>query len=699
MSNRLKGSLKPKDIKKPSSNFLYGLAGILRNIKIQSRLIVSFLVVSLLPLLLTGYIAYQQSSSAIEKKISTYSDQIMVQTNKNIQSEVSKFEGLIKEISLSTGVINGLEGYKEMDALGKSEFKSSLQNICSTKIVLSTAIDSIDFYIGKEIIFSSNGSGNKLSAEELAKAFEAADKLKGRPSWSVTKDLKNEKKIMLSRAVKSSTTDESFYLLLSLKANCFSQLLDGINAGEGSNILIVDSTGMVISDKSGKAEVGSIYKDPNLIETIQKSKEAFKMKINGDDCLVAFSRIGDDENKNWFVTATIPFSFLYAESNTIRNVILIIAVVCLMVALALSYLITISISVPLKNLTDFMAVAKDGDLSFEAADIKKDELGKALSNFNDMVLNIRNLIFKVSNSALDVLNNAGEISNLSVQSHSNSAQVATTIEEIAKGASSQAQEISESVGQLNTLSSNIDKVGNDINNVSGVVYSTKKLSEDALVAVKSLNDKALETKSVSVKIIDDINKLDRDMKAIEKVIDAIAGIAEQTNLLSLNAAIEAARAGEAGRGFAVVAAEVRKLADQSKNATTIISNIISSIKKKTEVTVEAANSASEIIKKQMEAVTETDNSFKTIFSSMDGISNQIREVEESLKTVMRSKDRVISTIENVSAVSEEAAATSQEVTASTQEQIAGAEALSNVASKLQQMAEELNKAIVIFKVK
>ena len=297
------------------------------------------------------------------------------------------------------------------------------------------------------------------------------------------------------------------------------------------------------------------------------------------------------------------------------------------------------------------------------------------------------------------MNNAGEISNLSVQSHSNSAQVATTIEEIAKGASSQAQEISESVGQLNTLSSNIDKVGNDINNVSGVVYSTKKLSEDALVAVKSLNDKALETKSVSVKIIDDINNLDRDMKAIEKVIDAIAGIAEQTNLLSLNAAIEAARAGEAGRGFAVVAAEVRKLADQSKNATTIISNIISSIKKKTEVTVEAANSASEIIKKQMEAVTETDHSFKTIFSSMDGISNQIREVEESLKTVMRSKDRVISTIENVSAVSEEAAATSQEVTASTQEQIAGAEALSNVASKLQQMAEELNKAIVIFKVK
>lgn len=75
-----------------------------------------------------------------------------------------------------------------------------------------------------------------------------------------------------------------------------------------------------------------------------------------------------------------------------------------------------------------------------------------------------------------------------------------------------------------------------------------------------------------------VKGLEVSSNEIGKVAEIIKQVANQTTLIALNAAIEAARAGEAGRGFAVVADEVRKMADQSSQAATEISKIVSSIK-------------------------------------------------------------------------------------------------------------------------
>ncbi len=722
--------------------FFANAGGLFRNTRIQVRLIVILLLVSFVPLTITALFSFTKSSSAIENKTKVSTSEIVKLVAKNLQFEINRYQNLYNEILSDEMIQRFLASEADKEIENSIEYKTRTEpdlpyvrglragftregeeellttkvaNYLEGKIIGAPNANGVIFITKKFIINNSYVSISGRDTNFADQLKELADQADGRQFWALVRhSIDNGVHLVTGKKVRSILPEyegkEIGYLFLVMFPAMLNDVIRDINMGEGSQVYIftADGTNIANTNEENEAKLEP-FSDSGLLEAIVKheteSREtadsyaeivpAFPTNVNSEKTLVAYTYYPELE---WYIVGTVPYSYLQNETRAVGWFIALITVICLVVAVVFSLLIAISISTPLKKMVSIMKQVKEGDLTVNINDRGRDEISEVIRNLNEMVSNIKQLIAKVHASAQKVLSNSDEISILSERSHASSEQIALTIQEIAKGASEQAAEIAQGVNYMNNLADGINRVGSEMANVSGVVTTTRSLSQEALSAVKTLNDKAVETDAASKKIVDDIMDLSNDMKEIKKIVKMIVQIADQTNLLSLNAAIEAARAGEAGRGFAVVADEVKKLADQSKVASININDIITRILQKTELTVNTATNASEIVNQQMEAVHMADNAFNTILTAMEGISNQIESMKEAVETMISSKDSALSSIENISAVSQESAATAEEVSASTEEQMAGAEELAKYAKDLRDMAQELADAISAFKV-
>ena len=165
----------------------------------------------------------------------------------------------------------------------------------------------------------------------------------------------------------------------------------------------------------------------------------------------------------------------------------------------------------------------------------------------------------------------------------------------------------------------------------------------------------------------------------------------------MNAAIEAARAGEAGRGFAVVATEVKKLAEQSEEATRNIASIIGSIQEDTNMAVTAMEKNSEEIKQGNRVVEQTGEEFRKIGDLIDEMCQQMNK---SLRSVRHVNDRSISigeALADVSKLSDNSSMEAENVSAATEEQAAMMDEISTSSRSMAELAQQLQQEVVKFK--
>ena len=441
-----------------------------------------------------------------------------------------------------------------------------------------------------------------------------------------------------------------------------------------SGVILANRDSSLISQTLGAEGQSHFYQ-----LTAEKAAEKDYNFATLDGNMTVFQEV---DGTNWLLISYIPTSIVLSDLTQLRNIMIVISVICIALLCVLIERVTHVVIKPVKEMTRVITAMTSGDFTVSIKTKGNDEIAVMSQSVEKFIASMKQMISEMGNVSGKLKNQADSSKGVSG--------------EMSSAAGIQSQSMSELNATVDQLSVSVNEIAENATQLAGVAADTKsdsdmvesKMQETVAVSEKGRKDmervgEALSNIEVSIHNLEEaVNKVGTASGEIVQIIKLSGDIADETNLLSLNASIEAARAGEAGRGFAVVAAEIGTLAKNSADSVAHITELITEINNLVEDAVRQAGNSAQDISGSAELIHTAVDTFDTIFKNIQETSALIGNVVDKINQV----DQVAT---NVAAISEEQAASSDEILATSESMLQQAKNISKNSDQVEQEADNL----------
>lgn len=478
----------------------------------------------------------------------------------------------------------------------------------------------------------------------------------------------------------------------------------GMKGVESSYVYVVSAGGSMLyhpnGSKIGKSVENEVVKQ--ICADLSAGKKVESQVVSYEyDGKIKYASVYISDYEEFVLVVTADQEEIFQPVSKINRIGIIGLIVTTIIFSAFGYFRATMIVKPIQHMTGLAMKLSNMDFTEDETQKKlnksKDEIGDMSRAITIMRNELVDVVENIKQESVVLMNAASDLSGSAAETTSTMEQVETAVNEIAQGATSQAEETQAATENVVTIGSMIEDTNDVVNELVEHAAKMKEAGRRAKEILDELDKVNQKTEQYIDVIAKQTNTTNESARKISEAASMITEIAEETNLLSLNASIEAARAGEQGRGFAVVASQIQKLAEQSNESAKQIGDIIGVLLSDSEKAVEIMSDVKSSMKEQSEHVERTDKAFGEIQDEVDGSIEGMNLISGKTRQMDVARSRVIDVVQSLTAIAEENAASTEETSASVTEVSAIVTGISEKSEELKRVAAALEKSMSIFK--